>query len=192
DQIGNQVQSSMSGAGRYGSGAYDKAIAAGISPTMMQEYELAQNRGLQATGGLGNVYNTEANIYNQGLNRAGMFAQLSPTLAQARFIPSNALGQVADLYSNLENARLGAAQQYWNQQQALPMNYLGQAANVIIPGAGLGRQTTSYGTGTSTTTVPQGQRILGGALAGAGLGSAFGPIGTGIGALGGGLGGGFL
>src|SRR5262245_60418145 len=76
----NQVNSAMSGAGRYGSGVHDAAIAQAIAPTLAQDY--MQRQGMAA------------DIYSQGLQRAGQASQLIPSLDQARF---GNLGMLMDL-----------------------------------------------------------------------------------------------
>src|SRR5262245_48172286 len=63
----NQANAAAAGAGRYGSGMHDAAVAQAIAPTLLQGQGLA------------------ADIYNQGLQRAGNAAQLIPTLDEARY-----------------------------------------------------------------------------------------------------------
>src|SRR5262245_1712473 len=69
-QVG-KVNSAFSGAGRYGSGMHDAAIAQAIAPTLQADY--MQRQGMAA------------DIYGQGLQRAGQAAQLTPTLDEARY-----------------------------------------------------------------------------------------------------------
>jgi len=197
--IGNQINSSMAGAGRYGSGAHQEAIAAGEAPALAQDWATRQQQGLgaagqmsaqqlQATQGLGNVQGTIADIYGQGLARAGQWAQLTPQLQQAQYMPGQAMQQIGNYYTQRGQQQLNNTIGLYNAQQAYPWEQLARE-NAIIGGAG-GLGGTTVGTG--TTSVPLGQRILGGGLAGAGLGSAFGPMGSGLGAAGGALAGGFL
>jgi len=172
DQQMAKVNSAMSGAGRYGSGSHDAAIAQAIAPTLAQDY--MQRQGMAA------------DIYGQGLQRAGQAAQLIPTLDQARFSNAAMLQGLGDQQRAYDQALLDQQLKLWNAQQAYPWENL-QRQNALTLGAG-GLGGTQITTSPGATQPSQMQRILGGSLAGAGLGSAIFPgIGTGIGALGGGL-----
>lgn len=168
----SKVNSAMSGAGRYGSGSHDAAIAQAIAPTLQQDY--MQRQGMAA------------DIYGQGLQRAGQASQLIPQLDQARFANAGALMGLGGMQQSYDQAQLDQALKLYNAQQSLPWEQLARF-NAIVGGAGGlgGTQITSTPGATQPSTM---QRVLGGSLAGAGLGSAIFPgIGTGIGALGGGL-----
>ena len=150
-----------------------------------------------ATAGLGNTYNNlfgqqaaatgaMTDIWNQGLTRAGQWAQLAPSLYQQSFDPLNKMLQVGGVYDERAQQALNDQIQLYNSQQSYPWEQLARY-NAIIGGAGgLG--------GTTVTNSPVGmqssalQSLLGGGLAGAGLGgSIFGAPGAGLGALGGSL-----
>lgn len=173
-RIGDRVNAAMSGAGRYGSGQHtdvmSRALAESADPILAQDYQARQQQ--------------RESLLSGGLQRAGQFAQLAPTLEQARYAPQErtfALGQFLD---SRAQAQLNDQIKLYNAQQAYPWEQLSRY-NALIGGAGaLG--------GTSVTSSPlqqptQLQSALGGATAGAGLGSIFGPAGTAVGGLGGGL-----
>jgi hypothetical protein len=167
----SKVNSAMSGAGRYGSGMHDAAIAQAIAPTLAQDY--MQRQGMAA------------DIYGQGLQRAGSAAQLIPTLDEARYGNLGHWMDVGNIQRGYDQALIDAQLKLYNAQQARPWEQL-QRYNALVGGAGSlgGTQITSTPGATPPSTM---QRILGGGLAGAGMGSMFGPVGAGVGALGGGL-----
>jgi hypothetical protein len=175
----DRANSAMSGSGRYGSGAHSAAIAQAIAPTLAQDYQQRQQLQMQATGAMGD-------IYGQGLQRAGQAAQLTPALDEARFANAGKLLGLGDIQRGYDQALLDQQLKLWNAQQARPWEQLARMNAIQGQAGGLGgtQVTTSPGA-TQPSTM---QKILGGGLAGAGIGSSFGgPAGAGIGALGGGL-----
>src|SRR6185369_9168800 len=123
----------------------------------------------------------------QGLERAGQWAQLMPTLDAARLAPAQSLMGLGQFYNERSQKALDDQIKLWNAQQARPWE---QAArlNAIAGGAG-GLGGTQFGTQTTPINQPSTmQKLFGGAAAGAGIGGSFGgPVGAGIGAVGGGL-----
>ncbi len=190
----------MSGAGRYGSGAHTDVMARSLgeaeAPVLAQDYEARQARKMAATQGMqgadtarASLYGGLVDAYGQGLGRAGQWSQMMPGLDEARFAPAQRMLGVGETYRGLDQQNIDAARQLWNQQQSYPWEQLARESAIIGGAGGLG------GTTTSSVSQPQaslGRRLLGGALAGGGLGSGFGPIGAGVGALGGSLAGAFL
>jgi hypothetical protein len=165
-RISDKIGSSMSGAGRYGSGQHTdvaaRAMAEAANPILAEDY-------------------------TQGLQRAGQWAQLMPTLDQAQYAPAQSLMALGQYNQERAQSQLNDTIKYYNSQQAYPWEQLARY-NAIAGGAGaLGGSMT----GTQTTPINQPstlQKLFGGAAAGAGLGGSFGgPAGAGIGALGGGL-----
>jgi hypothetical protein len=165
-RISDKIGSSMSGAGRYGSGAHTdvaaRAMAEAANPILAEDY-------------------------SQGLQRAGQWAQLMPTLDQAQYAPAQSLMALGQY--NQERAQNVLDQQVktYNAQQAYPWEQLARY-NAIVGGAGgLGGSMT----GTQTTPINNPstlQKLFGGAAAGAGIGGSFGgPLGAGVGAAAGGL-----
>jgi hypothetical protein len=191
---GNEaIQSSMSAAGRYGSGQYQDVMARAqaqvADPLLMQDYEARQARALQATQGLGQTYGQQAGIAQQGIGQAMQWAGAIPGITQAAYIPSQqtlAGGQYMQNYN--QQVLQGQIDQY-NALQNYPWAQL-QRESAILSGAG-----SLGGTSVTAQTPLQAslaQRLAGGALVGAGLGSAIPGLGTGLGAAGGALAGAFL
>lgn len=182
-RIGDKIGSSMSGAGRYGSGQHTdvaaRAMAEAADPILAQDYQQRQALQMQATGAL-------TDLYGGGLDRAFKVAQNTPALDAAQWAPADKLASYGLGVQSQDQANLDAAAKLYNAQQAWPWEQLFRQ-NAVYGGAGaLG--------GTAVTTAPGAQqpstlqKILGGGLAGAGLGGSFGgPMGAGIGAAGGGL-----
>lgn len=171
DQQMAKANSAMSGAGRYGSGSHDAAIAQAIAPTLAQDY--MQRQGMAA------------NIYGEGLQRAGAAAQLTPTLDEARYTGAAHLLDVGNLRRQYDQAALDAQMKTYNAAQAWPWEQVARLNAIASGSGGLGgTQVTSSPGPTQPSTL---QRVLGGALAGGGMGSMFGPVGMGAGAIGGGL-----
>lgn len=184
-QIGDKVNSSMSGAGRYGSGAHTdvltRALAESANPILAQDYEARQQR----RQGLLRDIDT---IYTGGLGRAMQAGSMIPGMDQARYAGADRLMGLGQFYQQRGQNELNNAINMWNIGQTGPWDNLARY-NAIISGAGaLGGTSLSTGTGSVTNpsvAPPLSSRILGGAAVGAGLGSAIPGIGTGLGALGG-------
>lgn len=180
-RIADKINSSMSGAGRYGSGAHTgvmaRALAEAANPILAQDYTNRQQLRMGATQGL-------ENLYSGGLARAGQFSQLVPALEEARYAPANQLMNLGNFETGRAQNDLAAQVNLWNAQQARPWEQLARYSGIVGGMGGLGGTTIKTA---PSNAAPTGQRILGGALGGAGLGSMFGPIGAGVGAIGGGL-----
>jgi hypothetical protein len=175
----NKVNSAMSGSGRYGSGAHDAAIAQAIAPTLAQDYLARQNLQMQATGAMGD-------IYSQGLQRAGQATQAIPALDEARYASAAHLMDLGQQQRSYEQALLDQQLKFYNATQAFPWENLSRGMGIFGQAGGLGgTQITASPGAMQPSTL---QRVLGGGLAGAGLGSAIFPgVGTGVGAAAGGL-----
>lgn len=176
-RIGDRINSSMSGSGRYGSGAHTDLMARSLAemanPILAQDYTQRQQM--------------QQNILQGGLERAGQWSQLMPTLDQAQYAPAQQLAGVGQYLTERDQSALNDYIKTYNIAQARPWEQLARF-NAIVGGAGaLGGQTV----GSQTTPINQPstlQRLFGGAAAGAGIGGSFGgPAGAGLGALGGGL-----
>jgi hypothetical protein len=172
--IGDRVNAAASGAGRYGSGAHTdvmtRALAESADPILAQDYARRQQQ--------------QQDILTGGLQRAGQWAQLAPTLDAAQYAPAERLASTGQFYQDRAQAALNDQIKLYNAQQARPWEQIARLNAIAGQAGGLG--------GTQVTASPiqqpsSTQSLFGGALAGAGLGSMFGPLGTGAGALGGGL-----
>lgn len=187
-RIADKVNSSMSGAGRYGSGAHtdvlSRALAEAANPILAQDYARRQAQRMQAMQGYQSTQQNLADLYSRGLSQAGQAAQLTPGLDAARFANLDKLTGIGQYMTDRGQADLAGQIQLYNAQQAYPWEQLARYSGVVGGMGGLGGTTIKT---TPSNAAPTGQRILGGALGGAGLGSMFGPLGAGVGALGGGL-----
>lgn len=180
-KIRNAVNSSMSGGGRYGSGAHTdvltRSLADATMPILAQNYENERTRQLSAAQGM-------VDTYTGGLDRSLRGAALAPAVDDMRFSDASRLAGIGDFRTGREQDALNSLIQTWNQAEARPWDQLGRF-NAIATGVGqLG--------GTGTVTKPYSgpstaQTAIGGAVAGAGIGSTFGPWGALAGAAGGGL-----
>jgi len=110
-----------------------------------------------------------------------------PTLDAAQYAPAQQLAGVGQFYQERSQKELDDQMKLFAAQQARPWEQLSRL-NAVAGGAGaLGG--SAFGSTTTPINQPSTmQKILGGGLAGAGIGGSFGgPAGAGIGALGGGL-----
>ena len=215
-RIGDKINSSMSGAGRYGSGAHTDVMARTLAeasyPILANDYTQRQQTRLGALGaqqgalagqlgalgtqqgalagqmgateGGANVVKSISDIENQGLQTAGKFAQLMPSLEEARYGPSDRMMGLGQYYTDRDQKALNDQINLWNAQQAYPWEQLQRYTGIAQGAGGLGgtKITTS-----PSTAPPLSSRIMGGAIAGGGLGSMFGVPGAAAGAAGGGL-----
>jgi len=176
-RIGDRVNSSVSGAGRYGSGAHtdimSRALAEAADPVLAQDYARRQQ---QMQG-----------IAEGGLQRAGQWAQLMPTLDEARLAPAQGLANIGQYYNERDQKALDDQIKLYNAQQARPWEQAARLNAISGQAGALGG--TQFGTQTTPINQPSTlQRLFGGAAAGAGIGGSFGGLpGAGIGALGGSL-----
>lgn len=169
-----QTASAFEAAGRYGSGAYGNAVS-------QNQQDLATQLGNTDASLVNNMY--QQNMGNMLAGAQGLSSNYNTAaqqqLAGAMNAP-NIVNSINGAATNLYN--MGGNQQSLNQAQInAPWQLLNNYSNLIQG---------QYG-GQSSTTQPYYQNQLaggmGGAMAGAGLGSMFGSWGTGLGALGGGI-----
>lgn len=143
---------------------------------------LASGRNSQAIGSsLDSLYNS---AYGQGLQTMLQAGQQVPLTQQSLLFGSNVQGQVGGQQRALEQAQLDQTNQLQLLQQQLPFLRAQDLMSLIsgMPGA----TGVSTATGATPKTSPW-QSALGGGLAGASLGSSFGPWGTLLGGGGGAL-----
>ena len=187
-RISDKIGSSMSGAGRYGSGQYTdvmaRAMAEAANPVLAQDYAQRQQTRLAGLGGQQGALAGMSGIYGGGTENAGRWAQLIPGLDEARYTPSQRIQEYGKFFQDRSAQDLANSVAQWNAAQARPWEQMARFGNVLTGAGGLG--------GTKVTTANPFQpsalaRAGGGALAGASLGSLAGPWGAGIGGIGGGL-----
>jgi len=201
-RIGDRVNSSVSGAGRYGSGAHTdilaRSLAEAADPVLAADYTQRQQtklnalQGMQgALGGQAQALNAQqgvaggiGNIYQNASDSAGKWAQLMPKLDEAQYAPAEQMQNYGNFYQTRSNQDLANQVAKWNQEQSKQWENLQRYAGILSGSGALG------GTKTTTTTPAQAstlQKVLGGGLAGASAGSIFGAPGAAIGGVGGGL-----
>ena len=118
------------------------------------------------------------------MQRAGQWAQLMPTLDQARLQPAQNLAASGQYTQDRAQQQLADQIKLYNAQQAWPWEQLARYSAIASGAGGLG--------GSQVTSAPIQQPSLlqsglGGAAAGAGIGSIFGGPGAAVGAGAGGL-----
>lgn len=176
-RIGDKINSNFSGAGRYGSGAHTDVMARSLAemadPILAQDYTRRQAM--------------QQDILQGGLQRAGQWAQLMPTLDEAQYAPAERLATVGQYQQERSQDNLNDYIKLYEAAQARPWEQLARY-NAIVGGAGGLGGTTTGSTSTPINSPSTLQKLLGGGLAGAGIGGSFGgPVGAGVGAAAGGL-----
>lgn len=140
-----QVTSAFGGAGRLDSGLARTAMTQALGDVFAGQYGQERSRQLQAAG-------------------------MAPQLAGLDYMDIAQLGQVGGAREAMGQQQLQDAMARWQFYQQRPYEMLSRYAGLVggMPAMG----------GTTTQTVPQagmGQKLLGGALGGAGLWQAFNP-----------------
>jgi hypothetical protein len=160
-RIGQQVNSSMSGAGRYGSFAHGSELAdrigENINPIMFQANEAARGRQMQANQMMGG-------IYDSGLNRAANVMGMVPELDANRYSSAERLMGLGAMTDQRAQTLRDAEIQRWNINQSRDAEALARYAGISQGLGALG------GSQLSTTTKPAPslfQQMLG--FGGAGL-----------------------
>lgn len=138
------VDSTYSGAGRYGSGAHDTAVADSIGNLAYQDY-------------------------NNQMGRMDMAAQFAPQLAQQDYTDIAAVGQAGDRRQSELQKQIDADRQRFEFQQQAPYQNLGMFQD-FIQGQYGGTQSS---TGPSNQA-PLWQTLLGGGLGLAGAAGGLG------------------
>lgn len=136
--ITNGVNGTFAGAGRDFSGANSMAlgrgITQGIAPTIANQY----NSNVQNQQGAAN------NLFNGGNTNAGLLAGLQQQYLVNQGQGAGAVGQATDAANSGANATLQAEA----QRRGIPVQALGLLAQLGIPIAGLGSQSTGQSQGT--------------------------------------------
>lgn len=136
--ITNNVNGSFAAAGRDFSGSNQQALGRGIlqgvAPTIAAQY----NQNVQ------NQQGAAGNLYNAGNTNAGLLSGLQQQFLQNQGAGIGASNEALNAQNNGANAVLQAEA----QRRGIPVQALGLLANIGVPIAGLGSQSS----GTSTTT----------------------------------------
>lgn len=153
NDITNQVNGSFAAAGRDFSGAnfnaLGRGISSGIAPTIANQFNTNRSAQQDAAG----------NLYNAGNTNAGILAGLQQQSLANKQAGIGSVGTGLDASNAAAKSTLEAEA----QRLGIPLQNLGLLANIGIPIAGLGGQSS----GTSTTTqqmspVQQFMGIMGG------------------------------
>jgi hypothetical protein len=162
--ITNQVNGSFAAAGRDFSGANSQALARGLTQGLAPTIAAQYNQNVQ------NQQGAAGNLYNAGNTNAGILSGLQQQYLTNQGAGLNAASGGLDLSNAGANATLAAEAQRFG----IPIQNLGLLANIGIPIAGLGSQST----GQSNTTNQMSGAQQFGTIAG-GIGSLLGNFGTG-------------
>lgn len=161
-RIGNQVNSSISGMGRYGSAGHTDVLARTLAqtdnPVLSAAYENDRNRMLSASGQIDQSNNAarglqlnaaagQAGIQNFGQQNAAQWANMLPQLQQAAYMPGQQLMALGDYQNNYNQRNIDAQRQLFEQQQAMPWNQLNRFSGSV---SGLGGLIGNAGSMTGT------------------------------------------
>jgi len=162
--ITNNVNGSFAAAGRDFSGMNTQTLARGLSQGLAPTIAAQYNQNVQ------NQQGAAGNLYNAGNTNAGILSGLQQQYLTNQGQGMNAASGGLDLSNAGANATLAAeAQRY-----GIPLQNLGLLANIGIPIAGLGSQSSGQSQGSQTMSGAQ----QFGTIAG-GIGSLLGNFGTG-------------
>ena len=158
--ITNNVNGQFAAAGRDGSGMNQQALARGIAQGVAPVIQSQFNQNVA------NQQGAAGNLYSAGNTNAGLLSGL-----QQQFLANQGAGAgAASTASDLANSGPNAILQAEAARRGIPVQNLGLLANIGIPIAGLGGQ--SSGTGTTTQHLSPVQQIMG-------ISSLLGNFGTG-------------
>jgi hypothetical protein len=156
----NQVNGSFAAAGRDFSGANSQAlgrgIASGEAPVIAQQYNQDVANQMNAANALYGAGNTTNQLqtgnagagYGAGNTTGGLLAGLQQQYLANQGQGVTAAGQANDAANAAPNAALAAEA----QRRGIPIQALGLLANIGIPIAGLGSQSSGTSSGTSNGT----------------------------------------
>lgn len=205
EMVGNAVGTQFAQAGRFGPGnaAHTGALTRGLGDLYTSiyapAYEAERNRGLTAAQTIGSLYDTGANrqlggaqlaglLHAQGNEDAARASVLLPGLFSYGQLPGQQMLDIGGIYENQAGQYLADDRARYDYAANAPWDYLQRYAGLM---SGL----PDFSNQTQNTTGPGPNRTmtaLGGAMAGAQLGSQIYPgWGTAIGAVAGGLFGGY-
>jgi hypothetical protein len=156
------IDSTFSGAGRYGSGAHAMGAAEGANNMMNQVGDISSNMSYQ------NYSDERSNQIKSML--------FAPTLANQDYVDINALGQAGNQVDQYNQSLIDVDKDKWNFTQNAPWDNLQRYAGIVSGNGGGQLQKTSSNINPFTGA-------LGGAMVGGSVGSAIPGLGTGLGAL---------
>lgn len=147
-QIMDKVNGAMSANGRYGSGAHTGVLGNQIgladANILSTNFENSLNRQMQANQSL-------ADIYGQGLNRAGNMALNGQQITDQIYDPFTRMAGVGDYYDQRSQNLVDATRQNQQQNAMTPWDQLSRFAGIVTGSAPYTGQSTTQ---TGTTTRP--------------------------------------
>lgn len=156
--VGNSVNGQFAAAGRDMSGAnqqaYGRGVAQGIAPVLANQYNQDVANQINASGALYGAGNTTSGLLS-GLNQQALANQSAGVTAA---------GAANDATNASANATLAAEA----QRTGIPIQQLGLLAQIGVPIAGLGSQTTGQSDTTKTDSGMSQFAQLGSGLSGIG------------------------
>jgi hypothetical protein len=143
NRLRNQVGSSMSGGGRYGSAGHQDALVRSISeaqnPILMQAYENNRNRALQANQAI-------LGAQGQGAQRSLGYSALAPELDNLSYRPFERVGAVGDYLQTRQQSE-------YDRSQMAPWENLARYGSALGYTSPFAAQATST-TGSQTSKQP--------------------------------------
>lgn len=164
--ITNQVNGSFAAAGRDFSGANSQALARGLTQGLAPTIAAQYNQNVQ------NQQGAAGNLYNAGNTNAGLLSGLQQQYLTNQGAGLNAASGGLDLSNAGANATLAAEAQRFG----IPIQNLGLLANIGIPIAGLGGQSTGQRSTTSEQNMSGAQQF---STIASGISNLLGNFGTG-------------
>jgi len=163
NDITNNVNGSFAAAGRDFSGANSQALGRGLTQGLAPTIAAQYNQNIQ------NQQGAAGNLYNAGNTNAGILSGLQQQSLANRGAGVGSIGTGLDAINSGASSTLAAEA----QRLGIPLQNLGLLANIGIPIAGLGSQ--SSGTGTAQNQMSGAQQF---ATIASGIGSLIpkGPI----------------
>jgi hypothetical protein len=159
--ITNSTNGQFAAAGRDFSGANSQALGRGImqgvAPTIAQQY----NQNIQ------NQQGAAGNLYNAGNTNAGLLSGLQQQYLQNQ---GQGVGAAAGAANDANNAGANATLAAEAARRGIPVQALGLLAQIGIPIAGLGGQSTGSSSGTNQMS---GAQQFGPYWAGQGIGNLY-------------------
>lgn len=166
-QIMDKVNGAMSANGRYGSGAHTGVLGSQLgvanANVLSTNFENSLNRQQAALGSL-------ADIYGQGLNRAGNMALNGSQITDQLYSPYERMAGVGQYYDDRAQGAVDAQLQKYMMNRDLKKDDLTWLAQIASGAPSYGSTSTSSGTTTKPSAL---QSALG---AGASLGGLLGKL----------------
>ncbi len=161
------INGSFAAAGRDFSGANMQTLGRGLTQGLAPIFQSQYNQNIQ------NQQGAARDLYNAGNTNAGLLSGMQQQYLTNQGAGIGASGAGLDAMNNPANATLAAEA----QRRGIPVQSLGQLANIAVPIGGLGAQSQGTSTGTYTPStwqqLGQASNAIGGAIGTAGRVAGF-------------------